>query len=977
MAAFQPVLWTKGMDYRKSSTGANPVRHVKSPAEAKTKKMISPIADLFHLANSDDDYDDNDTDGDADADAIGRCTDNDHGKEDADYRGSLYSGHHFSLHGRSKKYGSSPRSRASAFLVGHSAVKGKAHVASHPSSHARDTASDSVWPPSHSKPDSKSHRWSPPSPFTAATALGQPPLLQDASSRAKQVPDAERLLTSPKSTSRRSLSASSVSASPQPSSLSLPSPAVAATATAAAAAAATSTASRGMYAGSGNTVSASAHIGSPILHAAAPAVVHPHHSQTSSQNAQRPQHRYSHAQLSAGSVPVSASAPLSPLSTPLPLEVEVPPLCALAHTAVLDPDGFLLPRVSASSTRDNSVAPPSSADSSPVSPSARTSVTVVVTDYSCTDPLQPAVAAASKHANLVPAEVKKESLVVHSPNPRKPMGFKFFHLADRHTSAKASSSSKAASPLSASSPISGSDHEDFSDASTEDPHHPCQPRCHDHPTGLPKAAASADASKSKKRMPATPGETRGHMIQKLLKELQLLNSRSDRDHQDGGKHSHSPSLSPQSPMSPMSPMSPSSPMLSPCSESRDAPQSPILAASMCTDALAGSAAYAGDGVQPASAKSKPKPKTKTKDVLKDIWTPVAASIAATRQHHWHNQSSPPSQSNACLEPACKLTEKYGSGEMRLIGKGATCSVRVLVVKKGHCGDEKVYAVKEFRKKRRGESEKEYIKRMTSEFCISSSLHHANVVETLDLVIDENHKWCEVMEYCSGGTLFDVLQEHQFTADEVNCCYKQLIEGVYYIHSMGVAHRDLKPENILFDADGRLKISDFGTSDVFKTAFESMPHMSRGLCGSRPYIAPEEFLRGEYDGREVDIWATGVIYYAMKYMGLPWRHAVENDANYMHFLRMRKGQFRPIDSLDAGCRDLLNQVLEPDPRVRHTADKILQDSWFKAIPVCCSLECSNGQLHRHLSNNMLSKWADRHNRSHADVGLLPSRAVAVK
>lgn len=154
---------------------------------------------------------------------------------------------------------------------------------------------------------------------------------------------------------------------------------------------------------------------------------------------------------------------------------------------------------------------------------------------------------------------------------------------------------------------------------------------------------------------------------------------------------------------------------------------------------------------------------------------------------------------------------------------------MVVCRKQH---DKVYAVKEFKKKRKNENQKSYMKRMTSEFCISSSLHHAHVVETVDLVVNEKHVWCEVMEYCAGGTLYDTLKDHPLQQSEVDCCFKQLIDGVNYIHSMGVAHRDLKPENILFDLEGNLKISDFGASDVFQTAFEKSAHMSHGICGSR-------------------------------------------------------------------------------------------------------------------------------------------------
>jgi hypothetical protein len=102
------------------------------------------------------------------------------------------------------------------------------------------------------------------------------------------------------------------------------------------------------------------------------------------------------------------------------------------------------------------------------------------------------------------------------------------------------------------------------------------------------------------------------------------------------------------------------------------------------------------------------------------------------------------------EPANCLKEKYGVC-CKVIGRGATSCVKLVTVKTGDSNSLKTLAVKEFRKRRKKESEKEYIKKMAAEFCISSSLHHENVVETLDLVVDDNHTWCEVMEYCSGIT----------------------------------------------------------------------------------------------------------------------------------------------------------------------------------------------------------------------------------
>ena len=60
--------------------------------------------------------------------------------------------------------------------------------------------------------------------------------------------------------------------------------------------------------------------------------------------------------------------------------------------------------------------------------------------------------------------------------------------------------------------------------------------------------------------------------------------------------------------------------------------------------------------------------------------------------------------------------------------------------------ETLYAIKKFRKRRKTETEREYVKKLMNEYCVSSTLHHANVIETVDLIQDEQQEWCEVMEY---------------------------------------------------------------------------------------------------------------------------------------------------------------------------------------------------------------------------------------
>ena len=243
-----------------------------------------------------------------------------------------------------------------------------------------------------------------------------------------------------------------------------------------------------------------------------------------------------------------------------------------------------------------------------------------------------------------------------------------------------------------------------------------------------------------------------------------------------------------------------------------------------------------------------------------------------------------------------LVEKYGKCQ-EIVGRGAFGIVRISH-KRSDTG-EQLFAVKEFRR-RPEENEKKYSKRLTAEFCISSSLRHPNVIHTLDLLQDAKGDYCEVMEFCAGGDLYTlVLAAGKLEVNEADCFFKQMMRGVEYMHEMGVAHRDLKPENLLLTNHGALKITDFGNGECFRMAWESETHMVTGLCGSAPYIAPEEYIDKEFDARAVDVWATGVIYMAMRTGRHLWRVAKkEEDEFYERYLEGRRDEegYAPIESL---------------------------------------------------------------------------------
>ncbi|KAH8921228.1 Pkinase-domain-containing protein [Atractiella rhizophila] len=273
-----------------------------------------------------------------------------------------------------------------------------------------------------------------------------------------------------------------------------------------------------------------------------------------------------------------------------------------------------------------------------------------------------------------------------------------------------------------------------------------------------------------------------------------------------------------------------------------------------------------------------------------------------------------------------LSQKYGVCEKAAIGKGATAVVRL--AHKWDRTTEKVYAVKEFRKRRKGESEREYIKKLTSEYCISSTLHHMNVVETVDLVQDENQHWCEVMEYCTGGDLYAAIKRGSMSQNVINSFFKQTITGLDYLHSMGVAHRDIKPENLLLDLQGHIKITDFGVSDVFRMCWEKTTHLSKGLCGSEPYIAPEQFeQKAEYDARLVDVWACAVVFYCMESQEIPWRVARPSDPSFQGYILAYPNSSSPppLNNLTPKeARVLVKKMLNPNPKTRLQCPAILQD-----------------------------------------------------
>ncbi|KFH62857.1 HAL protein kinase [Podila verticillata NRRL 6337] len=289
---------------------------------------------------------------------------------------------------------------------------------------------------------------------------------------------------------------------------------------------------------------------------------------------------------------------------------------------------------------------------------------------------------------------------------------------------------------------------------------------------------------------------------------------------------------------------------------------------------------------------------------------------------------PTSPHHHCNSFETNLHKKYGKMG-KILGHGAGGTVRILT----RASDNKTFAIKQFRKRRSAESDRIYTKKIMAEYTLGSTFHHPNIIETVDIV-KEDGSFYEVMEYAKYE-LFSAVMEGDMGRDEIACCFHGVVEGVAYLHEMGVAHRDLKLDNCVMNEDGIVKIIDFGCSMVCKLPFERQVAMAQGISGSDPYIAPEVFTSDEHDARPADVWSLGIIFVCMTIGRFPWKiPRPDQDPSYEAYAKSGdKGKQRVLKLLPRESRPIMARILEVDPTKRATIEEVLADPWFQSIDAC--------------------------------------------
>lgn len=204
-----------------------------------------------------------------------------------------------------------------------------------------------------------------------------------------------------------------------------------------------------------------------------------------------------------------------------------------------------------------------------------------------------------------------------------------------------------------------------------------------------------------------------------------------------------------------------------------------------------------------------------------------------------------------------------------------------------------------------------------EIQVLKQLDHPNILKVFQIFEDKNYFYI-VMEYCSGGELFNKITEkgHFNERDTASIIY-QLLSAVTYCHSKNVIHRDLKPENIIIEesmGEFTIKVADFGSSVFFSKA------KIKGCFGSVYYIAPE-VLENSYN-ELCDEWSCGVILYILLSGRPPF--GGKSEAEILHNIKfgVMLTEGSAFDRVSREAKDLIKQLIERDLSKRITAKEAL-------------------------------------------------------
>ena len=227
-----------------------------------------------------------------------------------------------------------------------------------------------------------------------------------------------------------------------------------------------------------------------------------------------------------------------------------------------------------------------------------------------------------------------------------------------------------------------------------------------------------------------------------------------------------------------------------------------------------------------------------------------------------------------------------------------------------------------KRKNRRNDEKEIL----NEIEILKKLDHPKILKVVDFY-STLKKYYIITEYCHEGELFnEIIKVGKFDEGQAAFIINQILKAITYCHKMNIIHRDIKPENIMItnrEKNGclQVKLIDFGTAKIFEKG-----HQENKYVGSSYYMAPE-IIKRKYD-EKCDLWSIGVIMYIL----LTGRPPFDGNDDDEILENVKKGVFDkssyPYPLLSSQSKDLIDKLLQYEPKKRISADQAIEHPWFK-------------------------------------------------
>lgn len=192
----------------------------------------------------------------------------------------------------------------------------------------------------------------------------------------------------------------------------------------------------------------------------------------------------------------------------------------------------------------------------------------------------------------------------------------------------------------------------------------------------------------------------------------------------------------------------------------------------------------------------------------------------------------------------------------------------------------------------------------------TKLDHPNVIRLYDFFSEDDYMFL-VLEYCSGGTLENKIKrkEEISSSEKKSICF-QIVSALKYCFDMSIAHRDIKTSNILFDGNGRVKVADFGLSQIIHQDDDS-----NLFHGSLRYASPEICRKISFNPYKSDVWSLGVLFYRLYTYSYPFDGRTEKDLKN----QIIDGFY--AEKLKGSMSKVIRQMLSVNPDERPTINKL--------------------------------------------------------